>query len=216
MTRVLSRWFGWRSTREGRFKHLTMVLSTGPSTASAGGRLRFLRAPQPLVSSTIGRAPWLRTRRRVGRGSRAPDARFSREGRFFACAWTSHWYRLACSPWRAHERGPSILYDTMYLYALSEPTCDFLWVASYDASSAAIAPKSISRDARGGARAAFLLATKFPAAPPCAFTKSMKIVQPEGPRVRRSSSAAHTGHHLDVCNAAAEGGARGVKEEHVQ
>ena len=57
----------------------------------------------------------------------------------------AHRDRLCVSPWRAHERAQYILYGTMYFYILSEPTCDFLWVASYDASSAAIATKSIIR-----------------------------------------------------------------------
>ena len=55
----------------------------------------------------------------------------------------AHRDRLYVSPWRAHERVQYILCDTLYFYTPSERTIEILWVASYAASSATIATKSI-------------------------------------------------------------------------
>ena len=55
----------------------------------------------------------------------------------------AHRDRLYVSPWRAYERAQYILYDTLYFYIPSERTVEILWVASYAASSATIAAKSI-------------------------------------------------------------------------
>ena len=55
----------------------------------------------------------------------------------------AHWDRLYVSPWRAYERAQYILCDTLYFYIPSERTVEILWVASYAASSATIATKSI-------------------------------------------------------------------------
>ena len=154
-----------------------------------------MRAAQLFSSSTSGRGRCVRSDR-LGRRGRSTRA-FWPADRSLMLMSAAHMYRLACSPWRAHERGPSILYDTMYLYALSEPTCDFLWVASYDASSAAIAQKSISRDARAswrGAHCVFVSNKIVPAALACAFTKSMKIKQSGDQRLVRVRSVELQAH----------------------
>ena len=70
----------------------------------------------------------------------------------------------------------------MYFYILSELTCGFLWVASYDASSAAIATKSIIAFLCEMCQTLLFLVLWDSGRHACAeyafVTKSTKIVQP--------------------------------------
>ena len=100
-----------------------------------------MRAAQLFGSSTLGRAAHMRSDSPLS--SNACDAHILAVDTSLVHVSVAHRDRLYVSPWRAYERAQYILCDTLYFYIPSERTVEILWVASYAASSATIATKSI-------------------------------------------------------------------------